>query len=867
MKRIGISVLLAVSVGTAFCLDAPVRLSGTGDDETSKESGAFAVEPNTPYVFSCSIGKTSGGNGGVAVMVPCGVSMYHKPSGNGWFAFTNALFTADGKNSAVCKFRQWHVRGDVEFRDARLVKAEPRYAKAGGMEIGFGESVDGNDYRFSTRFDMDCHIHSRPILSYSGFSAGSVPNFGKKSSMEFLHDLSGRTMLSAKLGVALDGGTDGRVTLAVSSDGKAWTDLACVSNMGVHYAEVPAAMLPAKRLFARVKGCPGAQAKLRQYMFDARFGGPRAFGFGSTAYFDAKTGRKLFEVKPWAYLNDTESGALISPHPKGIACWSQSSGRKVFRGRPLPTDKARAIKVSAACNEAEAVQLVVRPERDLKGVKVSAAVECGDVDIEVRRVGYVLADLPMDNMGARGLWPDPIFPQTASGADLRAFENQPFWITAKPRKGAKPGLRKGSVKFICKSGAEPFSVPLEVRVFGFEMPDRMTCKTSFGLSFTTVFKYHRARTENEKVAVAEKYLEMFSRHHITPYTPTIGTASGPWTDKWSKPADRADSAPSFSWDAWDAAVDRALNRYSFNTFKFSVRGKGGGDSVTRKNRKPRHINGVKEGNPLFEKYMERYLKGIESHLREKGWLDYGYVYSFDEPVSADYGYVKEDLERLRRYAPGLRRMVTVEPREEFYGYVNLWCPLTEFYDRGKAWARQVAGDEIWWYVTYASRSPKVNEHVEHSGVDMRVWLWQTWLENVSGVLIWETAYWNSASVYPHPDRLQNPYEDLTCWTRRKPWNSGEGRYVYPPMACFGAKDAVLEEPVDSIRFEMLREGIEDYEYFAILKRIDPSNPLLAVPKDVALSLDEYSTGPEGMERHRIRLAREIETRLMMGKPL
>ena len=49
--------------------------------------------------------------------------------------------------------------------------------------------------------------------------------------------------------------------------------------------------------------------------------------------------------------------------------------------------------MSAACNEAEAVQLVVRPERDLTGVKAYAAVEGGDVDVEVRRVGYVLAEI------------------------------------------------------------------------------------------------------------------------------------------------------------------------------------------------------------------------------------------------------------------------------------------------------------------------------------------------------------------------------------------------------------------------------------------------------------------------------------------
>ena len=57
---------------------------------------------------------------------------------------------------------------------------------------------------------------------------------------------------------------------------------------------------------------------------------------------------------------------------------------------------------------------------------------------------------------------------------------------------------------------------------------------------------------------------------------------------------------------------------------------------------------------------------------------------------------------------------------------------------------------------------------------------------------------------------------------------------------------------------MLREGVEDYEYFAVLKRLDPANALLAVPREVATSLDEYSTDPAAMEACRIRLGKEIE---------
>ena len=60
--------------------------------------------------------------------------------------------------------------------------------------------------------------------------------------------------------------------------------------------------------------------------------------------------------------------------------------------------------------------------------------------------------------------------------------------------------------------------------------------------------------------------------------------------------------------------------------------------------------------------------------------------------------------------------------------------------------------------------------------------------------------------------------------------------------------------------EMLRDGIEDYEYFAMLKRCDPVNPLLAVPKSVYRAIDDYSSDPSHMEMHREKLARALESR-------
>ena len=79
---------------------------------------------------------------------------------------------------------------------------------------------------------------------------------------------------------------------------------------------------------------------------------------------------------------------------------------------------------------------------------------------------------------------------------------------------------------------------------------------------------------------------------------------------------------------------------------------------------------------------------------------------------------------------------------------------------------------------------------------------------------------------------------------------GDGRFFYPPRSG--------DEPVPTTRVALLRDGIEDYEYFVILQRLDPGNRLLKVPGKVYNSLTEFSSDPAPIEAHRLALAREIE---------
>jgi hypothetical protein len=81
---------------------------------------------------------------------------------------------------------------------------------------------------------------------------------------------------------------------------------------------------------------------------------------------------------------------------------------------------------------------------------------------------------------------------------------------------------------------------------------------------------------------------------------------------------------------------------------------------------------------------------------------------------------------------------------------------------------------------------------------------------------------------------------------------------------------ILEGPVDSIRWEHLRDGIEDYEYLSILRRrlaerrstlstetFQRLARLLEVPESITRSLTEFASDGAPIEQQRDRVARAI----------
>ena len=574
-------------------------------------------------------------------------------------------------------------------------------------------------------------------------------------------------------------------------------------------------------------------------------------------------------------------GELLAGSTERVGLWWSSSGWKISPDKPLPETKGRTIVIRAARNEAEAAQLVVRPTVSLRDFTIRTEALTGPggatipaENVEVLEVRYVNVTHPTDKSSVPGLWPDPL-PPINEPIELEADKNQPFWIRVKVPRKVPAGAYTGSIHLAAQNYSA--DVKLRVKVYDFVLPDRMTCTTAFGFSTSNVFRYQKLSDSKHRRQVLDKYWASFGAHHISPYNPApLDELKVTWP-KVTESLEPEQLKPVFDWTAWDKAMERGIDYYHFNSFRLSIPGLGGGTFHSR--REP-ELLGFSEDTPHYKAAFDAYCRDVQEHLREKGWLDEAFIYWFDEPAPKDYEFVMNGFAKLKRAAGDINRMLTEQVEPNLIGGPNIWCPVSNNYKHEPAEQRRRHGEKFWWYICTGPKAPYCTLFIDHPGTELRVWLWQSWKRKINGILVWQTNYWTSSAAYPDREHPQNPYQDPMGWRSgystpkgaKKPWGNGDGRFIYPPESAADAHptEPVLEGPVESIRWEMLRDGIEDYEYLAILSRLlkakkDKLTPqqrkkyiaLLEVPESITTDMTTFTKDPAPIEARRDRIARAI----------
>lgn len=519
--------------------------------------------------------------------------------------------------------------------------------------------------------------------------------------------------------------------------------------------------------------------------------------------------------------------------------WIENSLHKIKKDTKLQSTLLTSmVEIKLAKNEYEAFQLVLNAKSqrlkdvkitvtDLKGTK-GGLIKKENIEIFLEHYIYILqfTDSP-------GWYPDALLPFEI--LDLEPYTVVPIWVSIYIPRHTITDEYEGSI-IVKPSNAESFTIVLKVTVWDFSLPVTPYLKTSFGIQ--PAFIAERQGVPNAKLKdMVRKYNENALNHRVSPenlvYPDIIERDGNIFVD----------------FKNFDIEMEHYLNLglSSFNVFWHQF-----------------PPSGVKVSSaPLKEEKITNKTREIlritEEHLMEKDWLDLSYIYLIDEPRKEYFLQVKETFNFLRDCSPGIKRLLTLEywawsgilkpAYKELAGYVDIWCVLTSFYDEVFLRERQKRNDEVWWYVSCGSKHPYANFWaIDYPAIDHRIIFWQAWRYNITGFLYWAINYWKV-----------DVWEDPVAY----PETNGDGYLIY------WNKDG----PINSIRWEIIRDGIEDYDYFRILR--EASNRLLNKDKekryvdlinkakkildvsDLTPSLTNYTKEPQNLFDRREEIAKLI----------
>ena len=542
-----------------------------------------------------------------------------------------------------------------------------------------------------------------------------------------------------------------------------------------------------------------------------------------------------------------------------LQIWAAPPVEKILQTMAVPL-AAAPLWISAARGEFEPFQIVVRsPTSQALPVSVTSFTgPQGSLPAPtLHRVDYVPITTVGDAFDRLGPWPDPLWPlNNGETVDFPAGLNQPLWFTVQAPWDAVPGDYLATVSV---GGA---AIPVHLHVWDFTLPRAIHLDSEWGFGWSSlVEEVYRGMSDLDGCYwdVVEAFKQDFINHRLIPK----GVA---WPAGLNYPGGveydcNGGLAPD-AWGDWDFAT--IGGRY--------IQGQGGfnggvgfpafmalgptdnypPDSL------PYSFCGVDRSGviapPEFRDRWTQYLGALDAYLVAAQYTN-AYYHIVNEPQTlADYEIVGQISAMTESAAPHLRQMVSEQVQAEIYNYpgakIDIWMPTISSYEVSKSHDRQKNyGEQVWWYYLYGDNPPLPNPILmSHPGLEARLTPWLAWAERVDGLLHYSTTDWSS-----------NPWTTPNVTGQ----DNGDGFFFYPPrkdnasLASCGENGNRL---VPSLRWENLRDGMEDYEYLWLLSgspQVDATNAADAYVAQIVQSRTRFSRIPSDLDAARAALAAAI----------
>ena len=382
-------------------------------------------------------------------------------------------------------------------------------------------------------------------------------------------------------------------------------------------------------------------------------------------------------------------------------------------------------------------------------------------------------------------FPDYLRQEHRIGIDKGKF--QPVWLTVRIPQNASDGVYKGKIIVTGDQGKE--TLPLILTVYPLTLPPDRHIKIAVRFSVSSFDKYHGIEEKySEKwFAMLRKYAENMVEHRQNVLQAPMSAI---------KISRSASGELNFDFSLFDKIVQVFMNTgkmdYIETGYGLTRFGKDDWfstiielcDQIVRDEGKSVDVTlPGKDVVPFL-------LPAFERHLRQKGWLDKTLLSVRNEPSVHNALIYNELSDYFHHLAPDLKQFESIETT--MYGGLDIPGPkldhLATWYDSFKE--AQEKGTEICYYIVgiyQGSRFP--DKTIDLPVMDSRIMPWLNYKYNLSGIKHWG---WNSWT--------DDPYNEVGQ-------HLGDGWHVYP------VKDGIL----NSLRWEEMRNGIQDYECFRLLE--------------------------------------------------
>jgi len=497
--------------------------------------------------------------------------------------------------------------------------------------------------------------------------------------------------------------------------------------------------------------------------------------------------------------------------------------------RNTPHGNLQAVNLKSASNEYEPFRIIVHSGNNtLDNVSVKAGSlkgvngEIGAENIRLFRANHLYISKPSyRTSNPTGWYPDALIPfmdsEYYNRPGLLAYFASPFSVTGNAEvwcdlfvpPGTAPGTYQGNVQVLMGKNRLA-EIPVSLTVWNFQLPATISMRSRFGsLNSTAVSMMGIKSGSTEHYQMVDIYNKILLEHRAVPSTP-----ANVWP-AWSESEGIIDAGES-------VRMRKLVEENHFNTLDIPFRYRD--DSAK----------------------CSAYMSAMAGWLRDLGYLDMAYVYLEDEPNDAsEYETVRKQCAMIRAGDPAIKRLCTEQTVSSnplwgnLYGAVDIWCPLWGYWDEPTAKERLSMGESLWSYTALCQKAVGTPWwQIDMEPLNYRSPFWLSWHYDITGFLYWSSTYWNS--YLSLRGVWESPYFRNDFW--------GEGMLLYPGLP------AGINGFVPSIRLNLYREAMEDYEYMTLAAGMGKSTEVDMIVNQLVTNFQIWSRDRQAYEQARENLA-------------